>query len=184
MRDEYAQKNGVKILHGRSKELFEVFRNIYNETMDKDSADSYYYFGEDFYESILKDLSDHARIFYAVYQDEIIAASIFLTANEKINYHLSGFRTQYGHLAPTNLLLYEVAEWGCQNGYQTLYLGGGVGSEEDSLFKFKKAFYRPDDARRFVIGKKIFDSEAYNRLLSMRKERLESEFYPKYRAKG
>lgn len=59
-----------------------------------------------------------------------------------MNYHLSGSIWEYANLAPTNLLLYEAALWGCANGCKTLYLGGGVGSGEDSLFKFKKAFYR------------------------------------------
>ena len=179
-----AQKNGVKICCGRSKELFEEFRDVYNETMDRDSADSYYYFGEEFYDSILNDLSENAQIFYAVYEDKMVAASIFLMANGKINYHLSGYRAQYARLASTNLLLYEVAKWGCKNGYQSLYLGGGVGSEEDSLFRFKKAFYRAEDSRRFVIGKKIFNHEVYDYLISLRKDLPESEFFPKYRAKG
>ena len=177
-----AQKNNVTIHSGRSEDIFKTFREIYNETMDKDNADSYYYFGEDFYASVREDLPDNAQIFYAVYENEIIAAAIFLTANGKINYHLSGSRRMYSSLAPTNLLLYEVAKWGCLNGYKSLYLGGGVGSEEDSLFKFKKAFYRPEDLNRFVIGKKIFDRETYDKLICARGDIPERVFFPQYRA--
>ena len=177
-----AQKNGVKIYNGRYGEIFKEFRNVYNETMDKDNADSYYYFDEDFYESIMEDLPYNAQIFYAVYEGKVIAASIFLMSNGMINYHLSGSRREYASLAPTNLLLYEVAHWGCYNGYKTLYLGGGVGSAEDSLFKFKKAFYRLDDLHHFVIGKKVFNYEVYNKLVNMRTDLTESSFFPKYRA--
>ncbi len=177
-----AQKNGVEIKIGRSPELFETFREIYNGTMDKDNADSYYYFSPEFYESVYDDLADNAQIFYAELDGKIIAASIMLAANGKMNYHLSGSIREYSSLAPTNLLLFEAALWGCENGCKTLYLGGGVGSGEDSLFKFKKSFYRKDDLPRFHIGKKILNLEKYDELLSLRDELPQSGFFPRYRA--
>ena len=176
-----AQKNGICIYSGRYPQIFKEFRTIYNSTMDKDKAVAYYYFGEAFYESILNDLPHNAQVFYAVYEDKIIAASIMLAANGRMNYHLSGSLREYAHLAPTNLLLYEAAMWGWANGCKTLYLGGGVGSGEDSLYKFKKAFYRLDDVKRFHIGKKVFLPEKYNQLVQMR-ETADSSFFPKYRA--
>ncbi len=176
-----AQKNNLKICHGRSAELFETFREIYNQTMDKDAADAYYYFGSAFYESILNDLKENAEVFYAVYQGKIIATAIMLMVNGKINYHLSGSLSEYKHLAATNLLLYETAVWGCQNGYKTLYLGGGVGSGEDGLFKFKRSFYR-GDLNRFYIGKKIFIQDKYGALLDIRGNVENQKFFPQYRA--
>lgn len=104
-----------------------------------------------------------------------------LAANGRMNYHLSGSVREYANLAPTNLILYEAALWGNANGCKTLYLGGGVGSGEDSLYKFKKAFYRNEDVKKFHIGKKIYIQEKYNELVSMR-EPLQSGYFPKYRA--
>ncbi len=175
-----AQKNGIVIRRGRSRELYEAFRVIYNGTMDKDRAEAYYYFEPAFYESVLNDLPDNAQLFYAELDGTIIAASIMLTANGRMNYHLSGSLREYAHLAPTNLLLYEAALWGCENGCKTLYLGGGVGSGEDSLFKFKKAFYRGDELFRFCIGRKTFLPEKYDELLALR-EPVNSGFFPQYR---
>lgn len=175
-----AIKNDVKIYNGRFPEIYEKFRVIYNQTMDKDNAEEYYYFSEAFYKSILEDLPRNAQMFYAVKDGEVIAASIILTANGRMNYHLSGSLREYSSLAATNLLLHEVALWGHANGYKTFYLGGGVGSGEDSLFKFKRAFYK-GDLNRFYIGKKIYDQDTYNMLVSMR-EPTESGFFPKYRA--
>ena len=177
-----AQKNGIRIYNGRNPEIFEEFRMIYNSTMDKDSANEYYYFGEEFYRSICEDLAQQAQVFYAVKEEKIIAASILLAANGRMNYHLSGSLQEYGNLAPTNLLLYEAALWGSANGCKTLYLGGGVGSGEDNLFKFKKSFYRLDDLKRFYIGKKIWNRERYDGLLEKRREIQNSGFFPGYRA--
>ena len=176
-----AKNHGVKIYSGRYPEIYKVFRKIYNETMDKDKAEEYYYFEEEFYESILNDLPQNSQIFYAVYGNKVIAASIMLFANRRMNYHLSGSIREYSNLAPTNLLLYEAALWGCANGYKTLYLGGGVGSKEDSLYKFKKAFYRKDDMKLFYIGKKVFNQEKYDELVRL-SESSSSDFFPEYRA--
>lgn len=175
-----SMKNDVVVYNGRYPELYEKFRTIYNKTMDKDEADAYYYFSPEFYESILNDLPENAQVFYAVKDNEIIAAAIMLGANGMMDYHLSGSLREYSNLAATNLILYKTALWGCANGYKSLYLGGGVGSGEDSLFKFKRAFYK-GDLNHFYIGKKIFIKEKYDALVSMREE-TESSFFPKYRA--
>lgn len=176
-----AIKNDIKIYQGRFPEIYNKFQEIYNGTMDKDNADAYYYFGDEFYESVLNDLSQNAQVFYAVKDDEIIAASIILAANGRLNYHLSGSLRNFSSLAPTNLLLYQVALWGCENGFETLYLGGGVGSGEDGLLKFKKSFYR-GALNFYYIGKKIIDIERYNSLVSI-SGISNSNYFPKYRAK-
>lgn len=177
-----AQKNDIKIYHDSNLETYNTFREIYNKTMDKDNADRYYYFESEFYESVCNDLKENVEVFYAVKDDKVIASSIMLMANEMINYHLSGSLKEYSSLAPSNLLLYETAIWGCNNGYKTFYLGGGVGSGEDSLYKFKKSFYRLDEVNRFYIGKKIFNKEKYNELIVVREDNIESNYFPKYRA--
>ncbi len=175
-----AIKNGVVIYNGRFPEIYEKFRVIYNGTMDKDDAEEYYYFSPEFYGSVLNDLPQNAQVFWAEKDGQIIAASIMLAANGRMNYHLSGSLRDFGSLAPGNLILYTAALWGCANGYRTFYLGGGVGSGEDSLFKFKRAFYK-GMLNHFYIGKKIYDFERYERLVSMR-EFADRDFFPKYRA--
>ena len=175
-----AIKNGVEIFNGRFPEIFEIFREMYNKTMDKDNAEEYYYFSKDFYRSVLEDLPQNAQVFYAVKDGVVISAAIMLHTNGRMNYHLSGSLREYSALAPGNLLLYKAALWGCANGCKTFYLGGGVGSGEDSLFKFKRAFYK-GELNRFYIGKKIYNRTRYDELVAMR-EPTESGFFPKYRA--
>ncbi len=63
---------------------------------------------------------------------------------------------------------------------RTLYFGGGVGSGEDSLFRFKRSFYR-GELNHFFIGKKIYDQEKYDELIEMR-DVSENTFFPRYRA--
>lgn len=176
-----AQKSGLKVYRASGPEIYEVFKEIYNQTMDKDHADGYYYFEPAYYQSVQEDLSRNAQIFYAQTEDGVIAAAaIMLGANGRLNYHLSGSRQELQRLAPTNLLLYEAACWGCENGYKTFHLGGGIGAREDSLFAFKKAFCRKE-AHPFYIGKRIIDPEAYDMLVALREKPAQSAFFPAYR---
>ncbi len=181
-----AEKNGIEIRHGKDLALFEDFRRIYNATMDKDHAEEYYYFGDAFYASIHNDLHDNYEMFYAVLDGQIIAMSIMLFANKQMHYHLSGSMIEFRNLAPSNLLLYKAALWGCEQGYKTFHLGGGVGSGEDNLYKFKAAFNKNSDYQ-FSIGKQIFDQSKYDELVALRASQdpefnKESEFFPLYRA--
>ena len=176
-----AEKSGVEIKISQTQDIYEKFTEIYNKTMLHDEADEYYFFGKEFYDSIRQDLQQNAKVFYAELEGKIIAASIMIEANDKLNYHLSGSLFEYRSYAPSNLLLYKAALWGSEKGLKTFHLGGGVGSGEDSLFKFKKSFFRGEELTRFSIGKKIFNEYEYNRLVNLREE-TESNFFPKYRA--
>lgn len=181
-----AQKAGIEIHHGQGKELLRGFTAIYNATMDRDKADPYYYFETAFYDSICEDLRDHYELFYAVLDGEVVAMSIMLYCNGQMHYHLSGSKAEYRHLAPSNLLLYEAARWGCTQGFRTFHLGGGVGSDETGgLYKFKQAFNRNSDIT-FSIGRMIFDRQVYDRLVDLRRQRdaafdPATRFFPRYR---
>lgn len=181
-----AEKNDIIIEHGKGMDLFDRFIEIYNATMDKDNAEEYYYFQRPFYESIHKDLHDNYELFYAKLDEKIIAMSIMIFANGRMNYHLSGSNIEYRNLAPSNLLLYKAALWGCEQGMKTFHLGGGVGSGEDNLYKFKAAFNKNSDYQ-FSIGKQIFDHNRYKELVELKKFFVpnfsgQSGYFPLYRA--
>lgn len=181
-----AEKNGIVIKHGQGLELFDDFIKIYNATMDKDNAEAYYYFKPEFYKSIHEDLKDNYEMFWAEYEGKIIATSVMIFANGRLNYHLSGSDLQYRNLAPSNLLLYKAAIWGMEKGMKTFHLGGGVGSGEDNLYKFKIAFNRFSDCQ-FSIAKHIFDQSKYDELVEERASRdtnfdRENKFFPLYRS--
>ena len=181
-----AQKNGVTIFWGRSAELLQQFHCMYNGTMDKDQAKPYYYFGDEFYNSILEDLKHHFLIFYAVCQGKMAAMSLILFANQQLHYHLSASDPAFNFVAPTNLLIYESALWGLENGFQSLHLGGGLGSRMDELYRFKKTFNKQKDLE-FAVGRRIFFEESYNELVEIRKNSTpdfdsSAAFFPLYRA--
>ena len=139
-----------------------------------------------FFESIRNDLAEHALIFYAKHENDIIAMTIILLSNGQMQYHLSTSNPDYNQYSPKNLLDWETALWGQKNGYKVLHLGGGIGgSSEDSLYAYKKSFNMPSDYS-FAVGGKIFDLEKYDFLLNLRNRTQEEppreHFFPKYRA--
>lgn len=181
-----AEKSGIRVGHSADSALFDDFVRIYNATMDRDNATAYYYFAPEFYRSIAEDLSGNYELFYAECDGQIIAMSIIIFANKQMHYHLSGSMAEYRSLAPTNLLLYKAALWGCEQGFASFHLGGGVGSGEDNLYKFKASFNRTSDYR-FSIAKHIFDGSKYDSLVEMRAMQdpefdRESHFFPLYRS--
>lgn len=181
-----AKKTGVEIYWGRSPYLYGEFRRVYNATMEMLNAQDYYYFDDDFYESVLFDLKYNALVFYAVYMAKIIAISIIIFAHKQMHCHLLASDAEHQQLRPGNLLIYEAACWGCEQGFHSLHLGGGLGAKEDNLYKFKKAFNKTED-RVFAVGKKIFDQGKYDALMEIRRNAADSEedsfFFPAYRAK-
>lgn len=181
-----AEKSDVVVKHGTDPALFDKFIEIYNSTMDHDNAENYYYFTPEFYSSIANQLKGNYEMFYAELESDIIAMSIMIFANGQMHYHLSGSKYEYRNLAPSNLLLYKAALWANEQGFNTFHLGGGVGSGEDNLYKFKAAFNRHSDYR-FSIGKWIIDSEKYQELCEVRTSSDEnynqqSPFFPVYRS--
>ena len=159
-----AIRNGVHIeaapLADRSR-----FVELYNATMMRDDADSYYYFSEDYFKALEK-LGDRAQLFYAIYEGEAISASIMLLNQRFMHYHLSGSSYEPRSLAPSTLLLYEAALWAGEHGIATFHLGGGLTGEDD-LFRFKKKFNK-NGRLPFFIGRTITNEGAYSKLLSLR----------------
>ena len=179
-----AESNGVEVLKGNSWDLFLSFKEIYDRTMAGNSAQQYYYFSQDFYRSVMIDLKDNAIILYATFNGETIAMVIVTFCNNMMHMHLTGSKREYLHLSPVAFLYYKTALWGCENGYKTLHLGGGVGAKEDSLYNFKSNFNKGSN-NSFVTGNKIFDIEKYDYLLHIKEKDApegNTGFFPRYRA--
>ena len=179
-----ARKSGLTIFADHGEHLAD-FMDIYRETMDRVHAEPYYYFDLEYYNRLREALDEAIVFFYAVREGQIVAATIFFYNSSFIHYHLSGTRTEFLKLAPTNLLIYEAACWAARRGIKRLHLGGGNGGN-DSLFEFKKKF-NPAGQLPFYIGRTIFDHDAYQELLRLRQTadfrfKPSGSFYIQYKA--
>ena len=175
-----AQKNNLVIKSGFDRETLEEFINIYQETMKRDSADEYYFFNDDFFESILNNLKSFAKIYTVYYNGKAINSSIIMFNGKNAHYHLSGTLSEYMKLGANNYALYEIALDLCKMGYEKFHLGGGYGGDNSPLFKFKMSFNKFGELD-FYIGKKIWNNEIYLKLCKELNIDQETNFFPAYR---
>lgn len=173
-------RNNSIIITNNGVEKLDIFKTIYEETMTRDNAEDYYFFDDKYYDCLFNDLKDNVTIFNAEYNNEVISSCIIMFANNRVSYHLSGSRRMTNNIYETNLLLYSVGEWANEQGFDTFLLGGGVGSHEDNLYRFKEGF---DDKHnyQFYIGKKTYNEELYNELVSKRSNIENPNYFPMYR---
>lgn len=175
-------RQGYKLLVDDRLEHLGTFMEIYNENMRRVSATPDYFFPADYFQTILADPA-HARLMLLTKDDRVVCGSIFLVCNEIVQFHLSGTSQEYLTGSPIKLLLFEAARWGREQGRRVLHLGGGLGSKEDSLFKFKARF--SDRRHDFRVWRWVIDPARYADLCSCRTAwdaaGQETDYFPAYR---
>lgn len=139
------------------------FLDLYNETMDKLNASSYYYFSKEYFENILNGLSEQSFIGAVFFEGQMITAALCMYCGKNLHYHLGCSKKEFLHLGVNAFQFHNIALWGKENGYRVFHLGGGYAGSE-SLFNFKKRF-NPEGTLDFYIGKKIHNSVLYQKLL-------------------
>lgn len=178
-----AIKNGVIVKNGNTDDMICKFSDLYLGTMDRDNAEEYYYFNKEFFFEVINELKDNSKIFTANIDERVISAALVLFNENYVHCHFLGNDKEYLKLAPNNLLFFEIAKWGHENGKSIFHIGGGYQSENDNLFKFKSTFSK-SNRFDFYIGKKIYNKQMYDYLVNIRGNNYsDSKFFPKYREK-
>lgn len=163
-----------------------TFRSLYEETMRRAGASSFYYFEEAYYEYLV----DGNDLFIAEVRDPagwVVASSLVLKHGEKAHYHLGGSDPEHLQAGANKLLFDEIIRWAAAHGCEEFHLGGGVDGN-DGLFHFKRSF--SDSIRHFETGQAVINGEEYRKLvraqaayLGVGESEIEAgEFFPAYRA--
>lgn len=161
-----------------------TFRKLYEETMDRNNAETKYYFPNEYYDILTSELQPYVLEVQAHLNDEIIASEIYFIQGEIMHAHLLGSNEKMLVAGGGIMLEATAAEWGKTHGYRFIHHGGGrTSSENDSLYCYKKKFGR-NTKFDFYIGKKIWNIDAYNNLVAMREAEgiiRNDDYFPKYR---
>lgn len=163
-----------------------VFKKLYEETMDRNEADAYYYFPDSYYEYIIKYLGKSVLEIQLIYENKIIASEMYFIEGDLMHAHLLGSSQKMLDLDAGALLEATAARWGHEHGYRYIHHGGGrTSAEDDSLYTYKKK-YGKNTEFDFYVGKKIWDREKYDELVAKREgelnHKIDSDYFPKYRA--
>lgn len=176
-----AEKGDVSVEAVAQPDDLTAFKALYRVTMRRQEAASFYLFGP-YYWRALQRLGDHLIQFDALHDGEIVASALCLRGDRWLHYHLGATADSARDLGASNLLLYEAARWGQEQGLEEFHLGGGAGGKEDTLLAFKQRF-SPGGRREFWVGKAVHDGDAYRRL-SGGAEIDFGGFFPAYRVPG
>lgn len=181
-----AEKNGVTVKTILAPKDLSAFKKLYEETMDRNGAEAYYYFPDSYYEYIIQYLGESVLEIQLYFEGEIIASEIYFIDGDLMHAHLLGSSQKMLDLNAGALLEATAARWGREHGYSYIHHGGGrTSAEDDSLYTYKKK-YGKNTEFDFYVGKKKWNEEKYDELVSKREaelnRKIESDFFPKYRA--
>ena len=168
-----------EVVKAETKEDILEFVDIYYENMKRLDADEYYFFSKEYFLNFMEigDFKTDILLVKDIESNTYIAGSMFVKTKNIVQFHLSGTRTEFLRLKPSKLFLDEMRLQATEQGYTFFNLGGGLGSEHDSLFEFKASFSK--DFRTFKVWKHIVNQDIYNELS---KDKGETTYFPKYRS--
>jgi lipid II:glycine glycyltransferase (peptidoglycan interpeptide bridge formation enzyme) len=156
--------------------------------MERVNADDYYFFNDAYFREILscKDFDADLKLCIHNKTQRIIGGAIFIKKGTIVQYHLSGRSHECYDVDPTKLLIDTMRIEATEQGFKYFNLGGGRGSSEDSLFRFKSGFSK--NVKEFKIWKYIVDQNVYDELVKNHLEKNSNlnlkniSFFPAYRA--
>ncbi len=158
-----AEKAGCTFIVDDEYKHLQEFVRLYDLTMVKLSASSFYYFDEDYYAKLKKGIPNSFLGCVANSEGKIISAAIFMYSGRLGHYHLSGSDKSQLALAPNNFMLWSAAGELHRRGVRLFHLGGGTNSDEDnSLYLFKRRFSK--QTYQFSLGKLVFNQAVYEQL--------------------
>jgi len=178
-----AHKNGLYCKEvAKNEGNINTFMNLYNETMKRNNARDFYYFGHNFIEEQLKDtVISKSHLLFVYYEEKVISAVLLFITENFAHYHLGASKTEYLFLRPNNLLFDYMIEFSISKDCSYLHLGGGY-EEDDNLFKYKTSFSNNNNYE-YYIGKKVFNRKVYDYLVKEKKQHhdLNENYFPLYR---
>lgn len=175
-----AQAQGIEYEIVERPASLDGFIPIYYETMDRNRAERFYYFGKDYFDRCLELFRDNIVLVNARLAGKVVAAELYFVWAPYIHSHLAGTLDRYLDMSPDYVIMYGIMEWGKARGYRYIHTGGGTSSDpEDPLYLFKKKFAKNTDFD-FYIGKRIWDQGAYDALCAKAGVN-DTGFFPAYR---
>jgi len=177
-----ALKAGITYRITEAPENLSGFQEIYYSTIERRNAAEFYYFGDEFFENILKYFRKNVFLIEAIYESKTIASVLCFASDNIIYSHLSGTLSEYLNLSPACILKYAGVLWGKKHGFRLIYYGGGLSNDpNDSLFFFKKKFAQNTEFE-FYVAKRVRMKDVYAQLCRFRDIQEEGGFFPAYRA--
>lgn len=176
-----ALRQGVEYRVTLEPRDLEAFQHVYFETMDRNQADSFYYFKEKYFDQLIETFGKRLLLVEALYEGKVIGMELQFYYNDMIHTHLSGTYEEFHHLSPVYVMQYATVLWAMEQGIGLIHGGGGrTNSPDDKLLRFKQQFAR-QTVFSFYSGQKVWNEEIYRKLCREVNASITDEFFPAYR---
>lgn len=182
-------RKNCSVIESKLENDLDTFISLYNENMKRVDAEKNYYFDKSYFQQLMLSREFTTKLTLCIHNETqtVVGGALFMKKGKFVHYHLSGFNEDYSSLNPIKLIIDEERIKSTNQEFDYLNLGGGRGSDEDSLFEFKLSFSK--HVKEFKIWKYVVDEKAYRMLVEKNLEcPLEialknTEFFPAYRSK-
>jgi hypothetical protein len=164
-----AIRSGLTIDFGRLEAL-EDFLPVYLATMARrDAADAFHLDAERL-GALLVEIDGRFVVATARIGGQALAVELCLVHGTTGFSFLGGTLEDGFPLRANDYLKCEIFRWCAENGLRHFVIGGGLGGQDDGIFRYKKSF-APHGATDFSIGEWRVQPEEYGRLVAERSAR-------------
>ena len=161
----------------------ESFKRLYRQTMERNSATPFYFFGDGYFEGLRDALGERLHLCVVEKSGVVAAAGLFVETNGIVQYHLAGTGETLREAQPAKLMTHFTIAWAKERGNRVLHLGGGVGGATDSLLQYKSGF--SPLRHTFATLRVVLDEVEYVRLVAALGTDFDPDdregFFPPYR---
>ncbi|MCW2926426.1 MAG: putative GCN5-related N-acetyltransferase [Thermoleophilia bacterium] len=141
------------------------FRKLYDETMRRQDATDFYFFGDAYWTALVEDCAEELVLVEGLLAGEVVAALLCFARGPWLHYHLGASADAARNIGASNRCFLAAAEWAQSRGMTRFHLGGGVGAGTDSaLFQFKHRYDPLSEPQPFHIAKIVHDADRFRAL--------------------
>jgi len=147
----------------------ESFYQIYTSTMQRNDADSFYFFDLDFFLSMHENMGQMLMLALTYMEGKAITTELVLTGGKLAFAFLGGTLGEYYQYKANTFQRWELLKKLCEHGFDIYSMGASL-ARGDSIYTFKKSFARNCD-NPFYIGTKVHLPFVYKQVCDQWKER-------------
>lgn len=145
---------------GTVKHMFDFLVLYYSTVRQNEDTDSYYFFTNDYFESLVSALGPNLHLFGAYKGNKLLTASYLFTKGEVIYHHLSGMSEDADQAEVQKEMLASIAEWGTEHNFRYLHIAG----KQAATYKDSKTDKNEtDDSAKsiYYIARQIHEPEIH-----------------------
>lgn len=155
-----AERNGLEARELKVEKWLERFQELYMSTMNRNKAESFFIYDQEYYKQLLKLKTGSLRLFGVFEGSFLVSAAMIIVYKDFALYHLGATDYNFSSLGAGNLTLWTASVALINSGIHYFNLGGGRSTnEQDGLLKFKLS--NATNEEKFYIGKRIINPEKY-----------------------